>query len=97
MALWVLGSQRNEQAVRARDEVEICHGGVSEWRLRFTLGDPGRGLRWGGRGLRGRLDLVQSDMTTVIEDRRQEPMDEERLCAGDGGSVRLLNVFLCIP
>lgn len=29
----------------------------------------------------GRLDLVQSDMTTVIEDCRQEPPDEERLCA----------------
>lgn len=97
MALRVLGSRRNEQAVRGRDEVEICHGGVSEWRLRFTLGDPGRGRVGGGGGLRGRLDLVQSDMTTVIEDRRQEPTDEERLCAGDGGSVRLLNVFLCIP
>lgn len=62
----------------------------------YTWG-PGEGSGVGRGGLRGRLDLVQSDMTTVIEDRRQEPMDEERLCAGDGGSVRLLNVFLCIP
>lgn len=50
-----------------------------------------------GLHLRGRLDLVQSDMTRVIEDCRQEPMDEECLCAGDGSSVRLLNVFLWIP
>lgn len=59
----------------------------------YTSG-PGGGSGGGGRGgrggLRGRLELVQSDMTTVIEDRRQEPADEERLCAS-------VSVFLCIP
>lgn len=91
MALWVLESRRNRQAV-GQVASAVYTSGPGE--RSAERGGSGGG---GGVGLRGRLDLVQSDMTTVIEDRRQEPIDEERLCAGDGGSVRLLNVFLCIP